>query len=289
MLKVYSRCFWEVLALHLSYAGMRSVAVISLCYPLSNYTWYVVSVIVDSVINSLPEIILESTVHLMADNTHRWSDVVPPHTALSFAALWDPVEGMVTFSGGRLLDSDVHAPSNVSDVPRDAHDGQSTVLSFDGLTLPLSNSILGIRKRFRVPTVTFAYNALDDTHSVLDPFLRRPAERQLQAPVQQQGQHTTAHFDWSHIRSVGRTIYTFAQAPLERGTFHSTEPDSSGSVDSSPSDDFFEEVPLTAGTFSSAPVLVNFNLVGNFTYKPYVSLVECIYVLRLTCRNQLSR
>ncbi|KAG6370872.1 hypothetical protein JVT61DRAFT_10894 [Boletus reticuloceps] len=37
---------------------------------------------------------------------HRWSDVVPPKAALTFAALWDPEDGMVTFSGAALLESE---------------------------------------------------------------------------------------------------------------------------------------------------------------------------------------
>ncbi|KAG6335859.1 hypothetical protein ID866_3224 [Astraeus odoratus] len=40
------------------------------------------------------------------DIEHRWSDIVPPKAALTFAALWDPDEGMITFSGARLLESD---------------------------------------------------------------------------------------------------------------------------------------------------------------------------------------
>ena len=42
-----------------------------------------------------------NTAHL-----NRWSEVVPPKTALTFAALWDPEEGMVTFSGAELLESE---------------------------------------------------------------------------------------------------------------------------------------------------------------------------------------
>ncbi|KAF9226024.1 hypothetical protein BS17DRAFT_776483 [Gyrodon lividus] len=37
---------------------------------------------------------------------HRWSEIVPPKTALTFAALWDPEDGMVTFSGAALLESE---------------------------------------------------------------------------------------------------------------------------------------------------------------------------------------
>ncbi|KAF9237714.1 hypothetical protein BU15DRAFT_75706 [Melanogaster broomeanus] len=35
---------------------------------------------------------------------YRWSQIVPPKSALTFAALWDPEEGMVTFSGASLLE-----------------------------------------------------------------------------------------------------------------------------------------------------------------------------------------
>ena len=41
-----------------------------------------------------------------AAHLNRWSEVVPPKTALTFAALWDPEEGMVTFSGVALLESE---------------------------------------------------------------------------------------------------------------------------------------------------------------------------------------
>lgn len=40
------------------------------------------------------------------DHDYRWLDAVSPKAALTFAALWDPEEGMITFSGARLLESD---------------------------------------------------------------------------------------------------------------------------------------------------------------------------------------
>lgn len=40
------------------------------------------------------------------DRECRWSDAVSPKATLTFAALWDPEEGMITFSGARLLESD---------------------------------------------------------------------------------------------------------------------------------------------------------------------------------------
>ncbi|KAI0341307.1 hypothetical protein BDW22DRAFT_289233 [Trametopsis cervina] len=200
----------------------------------------------------------------MEDHNHRWSDVIPPQTALSFAALWDPDEGMVTFSGGHLLDSEMYTPSSRRDVPRDAYDGQSVVLTLDGFTLPVFGTGMGPR----VPTVTFAFNATDDTHSTLDPFLRSAAERRLQAQTQVPKRQPSVHIDWSQVRSVGRSIYTLARAPLERRIFHSNKTNSSSESNASgTTDGFFEEAPMTAGTgtFTSAPVLVNLNLRSAFS------------------------
>lgn len=192
----------------------------------------------------------------MSDDSHRWSQVMPPHTALGFAALWDPEEGMVTFSIGELLDSDTSSSATVRDIPRDAFDGQSTIFTLDGLT------ILGTGMRTRVPTVTFAFNATDDAQSTLDPFLRSVAMGRDRAQAQQE-RHPSAHLDWSQVRSVGRTIYTLARAPLERGIFSSNRPNASNRASTPDDEGFFEEMPNTAGTgdFSTPPVLVNLNLV----------------------------
>ncbi|KAG8216285.1 hypothetical protein J3R82DRAFT_6346 [Butyriboletus roseoflavus] len=58
----------------------------------------------------------------------RWSEVVPPKTALTFAALWDPDEGMVTFSGAELLESE-----SLSGTSPDAFDDddESQLISVD--------------------------------------------------------------------------------------------------------------------------------------------------------------
>ncbi|KAL4073609.1 hypothetical protein J3A83DRAFT_2577776 [Scleroderma citrinum] len=70
-----------------------------------------------------------STTPTPTDEEHRWSDVVPPKAALTFAALWDPDEGMITFSGARLLESD----SNLSIAPHSGvyGDAASQVTSYD--------------------------------------------------------------------------------------------------------------------------------------------------------------
>ena len=66
---------------------------------------------------------LQSSVSLNVSSSadspdNRWSDVIPPDSALTFAAVWDPEDGMVTFSGAHLLNSSHEyesSPSNVFD------------------------------------------------------------------------------------------------------------------------------------------------------------------------------
>jgi hypothetical protein len=41
---------------------------------------------------------------------HRWSELVPPQTALTFVAMYDPAEGLLTFSGASLLPSEPSTP-----------------------------------------------------------------------------------------------------------------------------------------------------------------------------------
>lgn len=70
---------------------------------------------------------------------HRWSDIVPPNAALTFAVLWDPEEEIVAFSGANLLDSicdDAQSPIS----PTDAFDGRSQVLTIGNSTIPLSEN-----------------------------------------------------------------------------------------------------------------------------------------------------
>ncbi|KAI0784042.1 hypothetical protein C8Q75DRAFT_810388 [Abortiporus biennis] len=127
---------------------------------------------------------------------YRWSEVVPPHTALSFAAIWDPQEGIITFTGPRLLESVPDSPPPLPpkhpypsssllnssyrchDFPEEA--SRSQVSTFDMLGSALmgntptedeGRNFRSVRRR----TVTFAcYNtqALDESGSVLDPFFR---------------------------------------------------------------------------------------------------------------------
>ncbi|KAF9023330.1 hypothetical protein BDZ89DRAFT_169865 [Hymenopellis radicata] len=46
-----------------------------------------------------------STPPTSVSDSHRWSEVIPPKTALTFAVVWDPDADMVAFSGAHFLDA----------------------------------------------------------------------------------------------------------------------------------------------------------------------------------------
>ncbi|KAI0824979.1 hypothetical protein BC628DRAFT_1410726 [Trametes gibbosa] len=99
-----------------------------------------------------------------AHTERRWSELVPPHTALTFAAIWDPDEGMVTFSGAHLLDSctDKGNGGTRGDSPYDITelDGQSQVLTLDrfAMTMPSAG----------FDPLAYARDALVDAETVMD-------------------------------------------------------------------------------------------------------------------------
>ena len=217
--------------------------------------------------------------------TRRWSETIPPQTALSFAAVWDPDEGMVTFSGGKLLDSDA---ATARSTPRDVFDGQSQVLTLDCLTLPLPSAIALTESECKRggPAVTFACDAhaLDDAHSLVDPYFRRTYRVPVYSPhseesaysqssaehgnmpgtaEESQRKHTNrrqgaVQLDWMQLQAVGKQLYSVIVAPFERRSPPPSPTDESTVTD----EGFFEEVPMTARTSTSAPVLVNLNLVS---------------------------
>lgn len=70
---------------------------------------------------------------------NRWSDIVPPNSALIFAVLWDPKDEIVAFSSADLFDGlDDHAVS--PDSPTDACDSYSQILTIGHSTIPLSEN-----------------------------------------------------------------------------------------------------------------------------------------------------
>ncbi|KAJ7728655.1 hypothetical protein B0H16DRAFT_1734597 [Mycena metata] len=72
----------------------------------------------------------------IAASNHRWSDVVPPDSGLTFAVVWDPEQkDLVTFSSAELSDGcDAQSPTS----PSDAYDNRSQVLTINTSNLPPS-------------------------------------------------------------------------------------------------------------------------------------------------------
>lgn len=64
-------------------------------------------------------------------DSNRWSDLIPPKTALTFAVLWDPEQDFVAFSGAQLLDANGADDDLLS--PSEAFDDQaySQILTID--------------------------------------------------------------------------------------------------------------------------------------------------------------
>lgn len=58
-----------------------------------------------------------------SSESNRWSDLIPPKTALTFAVIWDPEDDLVAFSGAQLLDASVNEDAKLS--PSEAIDSHS--------------------------------------------------------------------------------------------------------------------------------------------------------------------
>lgn len=251
---------------------------------------------------------------------HRWSELVPPRTALTFAAIWDPDEGMVTFSGARLLDSETADKGNANaqdkgfahDSPCDVAfaDDQSQVLTIDQYAFALYDDPPSYSNHGHHPyayayaeplpsagadSLAFARDALADaetcmdSHSCLTPGGLRVPQRS----------HDTIMPDSPAVAS-SMALASMANVPSRRTRLmnnpfrrsrdsHSSTPNSRRPdlrvhtddeeyyegrycgervVDSGASDvtdeGFFEDRRLTTGTFGSAPVLVEVNLVRDW-------------------------
>jgi len=192
-------------------------------------------------------------------DTHRWSELFPAHTALSFAAMWDPKEGMVTFSGLHLLDSDL-SPDPDSDpsrgytlhrpprfqrtlqdyAPRDAVDTQSQVLTIDLLANALmcntpntDQVIAAIQQRDRIKEqrrgpVTFALN---DHGSMVDPYWRRNMRTQYEDDLESEDSFYSEEQELDEtptveskpvqdrMKAIGSFLLAAARTPLDGRIF----------------------------------------------------------------------
>ena len=86
------------------------------------------------------------------ENDHRWSEVVPESSALTFAAIWDPEEGIVAFSGAELLSLAGPSSTEILDSPTSPSD--RTFLDLPSLTCQSSASLPTSRRTTKRSTVS---------------------------------------------------------------------------------------------------------------------------------------
>ncbi|PIL26884.1 hypothetical protein GSI_11064 [Ganoderma sinense ZZ0214-1] len=228
----------------------------------------------------------------------RWSELVPPRTALTFAAIWDEDEGMVTFSGAHLLDSETAekgCPNRMTnDSPCDVpfSDGESQVLTInDRFATALSGSSPNCPGYAPPPSagadsLAFVRDAMD-TETAMDSrsYLGFGGRR---APP---GIHYTPD---SPAIASSMALASLANIPFRRTLMNNHHPfdrtnrdsrsscpalrgqndeelrycdayDEDSSSDEVTDEGFFEDRRLTTGTLGSAPVLVEVNLSSAFS------------------------
>ncbi|CCM00453.1 uncharacterized protein FIBRA_02486 [Fibroporia radiculosa] len=204
----------------------------------------------------------------------RWSELIPPHTALTFAAVWDPVDGLITFSGAQLLDSEVCDriavyPQNGKS-PRDALDTQSQALTIDMFTQALSGRAAHYvvpcadKSEERIVPSSWACEAQTDTDTImgsqfLPVWLIPPPGMNtgLHSPACASSAAVTALFHDPELRNVNH----WAPPKYRLADFGRSHMD-----DESISDEgFFEGRQLPSGSFASLPVFVDVNMSSAFS------------------------
>ncbi|KAH9166578.1 hypothetical protein EDB89DRAFT_212065 [Lactarius sanguifluus] len=91
---------------------------------------------------------------------HRWSELVPPQTALTFVAMYDPSDGLLTFSGASLLPSEPPTPPTPTTPTLDMLDTPDTPKAHARMQIPMP-----------MPC-TPAPSTLADMQSLLDVYFR---------------------------------------------------------------------------------------------------------------------
>ncbi|KAH8977437.1 hypothetical protein EDB86DRAFT_2837855 [Lactarius hatsudake] len=97
------------------------------------------------------------------EQQHRWSELVPPQTALTFVAMYDPSDGLLTFSGASLLPSEPPTPPTPTTPTLDMLD------TLDTPDTPKAHA------RMQIPMpmpCTPAPSTLADMQSLLDVYFR---------------------------------------------------------------------------------------------------------------------
>ncbi|KAI0699033.1 hypothetical protein C8T65DRAFT_710057 [Cerioporus squamosus] len=205
---------------------------------------------------------------------HRWSELVPPRTALTFAAIWDEEEGMG--DKGKLDHLSADSPC---DIPY--ADDQSQVLTIDRFAFAVAEST-PTRPGYVPPSagadsLAFARDALidADSRSCLTPGALRVPPGVNTAPDSPAAASSMALASLAGM-PFRRTLMNnpfrrSREIPPKRpdlrvrtGVRHREE-----YMDSARSDvtdeGFFEDHRLTTGTFGTAPVMVEVNLSSAFS------------------------
>ncbi|KAJ7590314.1 hypothetical protein C8J56DRAFT_937304 [Mycena floridula] len=93
-------------------------------------------------------------------DSNRWSDVIPPETALTFAVIWDPEDELVVFSGAELSDSSRDMDCKSVDSPSEAYDNRSQILDNRSQVLDNHSQVLTVAASelpYSENTATLAY------------------------------------------------------------------------------------------------------------------------------------
>ncbi|EPS93917.1 hypothetical protein FOMPIDRAFT_1033536 [Fomitopsis schrenkii] len=212
----------------------------------------------------------------------RWSEVFPPHTALTFAAVWDPVEGMITFSGAHLLDSEGNEHiAATRPLPKDAVDSQSQALTIDMLLHHINNApCQNAQNAYERDPSAWGCDAQTDTDGVNSQFLPQwlgvphglstglnspafasSAALTLMLPTEPD-MPTMQQKYLNALRAAGGRIGGPTGVPLRPLHAHKESYDSDDTVTD---EGFFEGSYLPNASCGSLPVLVNLNLKSRFS------------------------
>ncbi|THH03220.1 hypothetical protein EW145_g6434 [Phellinidium pouzarii] len=131
----------------------------------------------------------------------RWSEVVPPNTALTFAAMWDPEDGLVTFEGAALSACTSSEEHGKATTPKDA-DERSQVLTLDFANIMTSPNTA--QDSMLYPYSRFAVSELSVPHHIASPTRRSSAgtggflDTFVRSQLQPQTQLQSAKKDTDH-------------------------------------------------------------------------------------------
>ena len=207
----------------------------------------------------------------------RWSEVFPPHTALTFAAVWDPVEGMITFSGAHLLDSEGGEHVTTRPLPKDALDNQSQAFTIDMLLHHYQNASASERDRAgswacdtQTETCTDGVNSQflpqwlalprGMSSGLNSPAFASSAALTFMVPPEPNTSDIQQRYS-NALRSVGGWMGGNKGMPFRPMATHKK---SQSECDDCVLDEgFFEGRQLPNGSFASLPVLVGMNMVSS--------------------------